>query len=83
MVRIDNVDYDELKNLIKSQTTSSSGQPVVIPGQHASVTREFEEGFFQELTSQHDRVELFVRSKADEIERRLGPWSIERDVDPS
>lgn len=66
-----NVDYDELKNLIKSQTTTSPGQARVIPGQHASVTREFEEGFFQELTSQHDRVELFVRSKADEFERRL------------
>lgn len=43
---------------------------------------KFEEFFFNELSDQHDRVDLFVTSKADEISRRLGqsavPIAIER-----
>lgn len=33
---------------------------------------KFEQAFFNELSNQHDRVDLFVNSKADEISRRLG-----------
>ncbi|RDW91344.1 SPX-containing protein [Coleophoma crateriformis] len=66
-----NVDYNELKNLIKVNTTKNQGQAVAIPGQADTALGKFEAAFFTELAQQHDRVDLFVKSKADEISRRL------------
>ncbi|EHL00052.1 hypothetical protein M7I_4134 [Glarea lozoyensis 74030] len=66
-----NVDYDALKHLIKTNTTRDAGQAVAIPGQVDTALQRFEAQFFNELSNQHDRVGLFVRSKADEIDRRL------------
>lgn len=67
----DNVDYNELKNLIKVHTTKDQGQGVAIPGQGDTALQMFEDLFFNELSNQHDRVDLFVKCKADEISRRL------------
>ena len=67
----DNVDYDELKNLIKANTTKDQAQAIAIPGQEDPRLEKFETSFFNELSNQHDRVDLFVKSKADEISRRL------------
>lgn len=69
--RADNVDYDELKLLIKRNTTRQSGQAITVPGQTDMGLEKFEHDFYNELCIQHDRVDLFVRSKADEIGRRL------------
>lgn len=66
-----NVDYNELKNLIKVNTTKDQGQGIAIPGQADPSLTKFAEQFFNELYNQHDRVDLFVKSKADEIKRRL------------
>ncbi|KAG9234377.1 hypothetical protein BJ875DRAFT_15688 [Amylocarpus encephaloides] len=66
-----NVDYDALKHLIKANTTRDAGQAVAIPGQVDTTLQRFEDRFFNELSNQHDRAGLFVRSKADEITRRL------------
>lgn len=66
-----NVDYNELKNLIKVNTTRDQAQAIAIPGQENTKLQIFEDSFYNELSNQHDRVDLFVRSKADEIERRL------------
>ncbi|KAK0106960.1 hypothetical protein ONS95_003675 [Cadophora gregata] len=66
-----NVDYDELKNLIKINTIKDQGQAIAIPGQEDPRLEKFETAFFNELSNQHDRVDLFVKSKADEISRRL------------
>ncbi|PVH80626.1 SPX-domain-containing protein [Cadophora sp. DSE1049] len=66
-----NVDYDELKNLIKANTTKDQAQAIAIPGQEDPRLEKFETSFFNELSNQHDRVDLFVKSKADEISRRL------------
>ncbi|TVY88260.1 Uncharacterized protein LAWI1_G006324, partial [Lachnellula willkommii] len=66
-----NVDYNALKHLLKVNTTKNQGQAVAIPGHVDSALDRFEEKFFEELYNQHDRVELFVSSKADEISRRL------------
>lgn len=71
MPAIDNVDYNELKNLIKVNTTKDQAQAIAIPGQTDPVLQKFEAEFFNELANQHDRVDLFVKSKADEIGRRL------------
>lgn len=71
MTLTDNVDYDELKNLIKANTTKDQAQAIAIPGQEDPRLEKFETSFFNELSNQHDRVDLFVKSKADEISRRL------------
>lgn len=68
---LDDVDYDELKNLIKVHTTKYEGQANAIPEQSDIASKEFEDFFFNELSNQHDCVDLFVKSKADEISRRL------------
>lgn len=73
----DNVDYNELKNLIKVNTTRDQGQAISIPGQADTALRKFEDQFFNELSNQHDRVDLFVKSKADEITRRLRKHSLQ------
>ncbi|EAT87592.2 hypothetical protein SNOG_05201 [Parastagonospora nodorum SN15] len=67
----DNIDYDYLKDLIKHQTTPGTNKAVSIPGQGESSERAFGETFLQVLQAQHDRINLFVRSKSGEIERRL------------
>lgn len=67
----DNVDYNELKNLIKANTTKDQAKAIAIPGQVDSQLERFEALFFNELSNQHDRVDLFVKSKADEVHRRL------------
>ncbi|MCJ1297312.1 hypothetical protein MMC08_000098 [Hypocenomyce scalaris] len=64
-----NVDYNELKNLIKVHTTKD--QAIAIPGPDDTRLKRFEEMLFLELSNQHDQVDLFVRSKAGEIGRRL------------
>lgn len=66
-----NVDYNELKNLIKVNTTKDQGQAIAIPGHVDIALARFEAAFFDELSNQHDRVGLFVSSKADEVARRL------------
>ncbi|KAG0646019.1 hypothetical protein D0Z07_7749 [Hyphodiscus hymeniophilus] len=66
-----NVDYNELKNLIKVHTTKDQGQAIAIPGHADLALAKFEYSFFNELSNQHDRVDLFVSSKAAEVGRRL------------
>lgn len=66
-----NVDYDYLKDLIKHQTTSGSSKAVSIPGQGKTTERAFGDTFYKALKAQHDRINLFIRSKTGEIERRL------------
>lgn len=67
----DNIDYDSLKDLIKHQTTPGTNRAVSIPGQGESTERAFRETFLHILNEQHDRINLFIRSKSGEIERRL------------
>jgi len=44
---------------------------MAIPGQKDMALQRFEDSFFEELAMQHDRVNLFVTSKASEISYRL------------
>jgi hypothetical protein len=57
--------------LIKHQTTPGTNKAVSIPGQGESSERAFGDAFLRVLQAQHDRINLFVRSKSGEIERRL------------
>jgi hypothetical protein len=68
---LDNIEYDKLKNLIKVHTTDVQGQTIAIPEQGGVASKNFEELFFNELSDQHNCADLFVKSKADEIRRRL------------
>jgi SPX domain protein involved in polyphosphate accumulation len=67
-----NLDYNSLKHEIKTHTTRNQATAIAIPGQQDHALRKFEDGLYLELCRQHDRVGLFVNSKADEISRRLG-----------
>jgi hypothetical protein len=67
-----NLDYNSLKHEIKTHTTRNQATAIAIPGQQDHALRKFEDGLYLELCRQHDRVSLFVNSKADEISRRLG-----------
>ena len=71
--RLDNVDYNDLKRLIKVRTTRGQGEALSIPGHgnEAKALKAFEHEFYRELADQHQRVDLFVHSKAGEISRRL------------
>ena len=67
-----NVDYNSLKHQIKTHTTKDQAAvAIAIPGHQDQHLRRFEDAFYSELRLQHDRVGLFVTSKADEISRRL------------
>ena len=70
----DNIDYNDIKRLIKLHTTNTHAQPTPIPGKAKSTDRSFEHDLEDELRSQHQRIDLFVQSKAGEIARRLGRW---------
>lgn len=68
----DNLDYNSLKNEIKAHTTRDQATAIAIPGREDTALHKFEDGLYLELCRQHDRVDLFITSKADEISRRLG-----------
>ncbi|KAI0179326.1 hypothetical protein GGR52DRAFT_570211 [Hypoxylon sp. FL1284] len=66
-----NIDYNSLKHQIKTHTSKDQATAIAIPGQQDHALKKFEDAFYLELCSQHNRVGLFVTSKADEIARRL------------
>lgn len=67
----DNVDYNRLKNVIKVNTTRDQARALAIPGQADTALEKFEDLFFEDLCIEHDRPDLFVKSKVDEINCRL------------
>jgi SPX domain protein involved in polyphosphate accumulation len=67
----DNIDYNSLKHHIKARTTKDQATAIAIPGRPNTALAKFEDEFYSELCRQHDRVDLFVASKADELARRL------------
>ena len=73
LTRIDNVDYNDIKHLIKARTTKGQATAISIPGHgdENAALEEFEEQLYVEFEDQHQRINLFVKSKAGEIQRRL------------
>jgi SPX domain protein involved in polyphosphate accumulation len=67
-----NLDYNSIKHEIKMHTTRDQATAMAIPGQKDEALSRFEDGLYMELGRQHERLQLFVSSKADEISRRLG-----------
>lgn len=68
----DNIDYDDIKHFIKENTTPGQGKTISVPGRGEDKVAEFENALFHILQDQHQRIDLFVKSKAGEIQRRLG-----------
>lgn len=66
-----NIDYDDIKQLIKERTTPGKGKTISVPGRGDDKLAELEVTLFDILSDQHTRIDLFVRSKAGEIQRRL------------
>lgn len=66
-----NLDYNSLKHEIKMHTTRDQATAMAIPGYEDPALAKFENALFAELCRQHDRVDLFVSSKADEVLRRM------------
>ncbi|KAI5462536.1 SPX domain-containing protein [Mariannaea sp. PMI_226] len=66
-----NLDYNSLKHEIKVHTTRDQATAMAIPGHQDEALSKFEDGLYLELANQHERLHLFVSSKADEISRRL------------
>ncbi|KAM0557150.1 hypothetical protein ACHAPJ_005413 [Fusarium lateritium] len=66
-----NLDYNSLKHEIKMHTTRDQATAMVIPGHKDEALSRFEDALYTELGRQHERLHLFVSSKADEISRRL------------
>lgn len=71
---LDNIDYNDIKHLIKVHTTKGQAEAIAIPGKdnEAKALQKFEDELYVELREQHQRIDLFVQSKSGEITRRLG-----------
>lgn len=72
MSHADNIDYDDIKHFIKERTTPGQGKSVAVPGRGDDKANDFENDLFTILEEQHHRIDLFVKSKAREIQHRLG-----------
>jgi hypothetical protein len=74
----DNVDYNDIKQLIKERTTKDKVQAISIPGQEHRdpIQAEFERQLYTILAEQHQRIDDFVSCKSGEIHRRLSWFSL-------
>jgi hypothetical protein len=72
-VNTDNLDYNEIKHLIKDKTTQTETRAISIgaPKNAGNELDDFGKELYAELVRQHDRINLFVKSKYGEIQRRL------------
>ena len=70
---LDNVDYNEIKKIIKQETSFKTPQSITIPGHDIDsiLSEGFEQELYDLLREEHERVELFCKSKTGEIRRRL------------
>ncbi|KAL9131772.1 MAG: hypothetical protein Q9217_000377 [Psora testacea] len=70
---INNVDYNDLKHLIKVHTSNDPSHPQIIPAgdNEVKAAQQFEQELYVELERQHERVNEFVQVKAGELSRRL------------
>lgn len=66
-----NIDYDEIKKVIRKRTSAGNGESVSVPGRGDEKLLQFETELSDIFTQQHERINLFVKSKAGEIKRRL------------
>lgn len=56
-------------------TTKDQATAIAIPWRGNVALTKFEDEFYRELCQQYDRVDLFVKGKTGELERRLREFS--------
>lgn len=68
-----NLDYDNVKKLIKYATTKGTAQAIKIPGRGSDdqLAEGAEQDLYLALCEELDRVELYCKTKYGEIQRRL------------
>lgn len=66
-----NLNYNELKQLIKQRTSAGAPSPVPIPGQSDHRWSLLEDELYSILKEQYEHIAMFLCSKYGEIERRL------------
>ena len=66
-----NVNYNQIKHLIKVRTSAGPAVPVSIPSAGVGRWHDLENELYDVLKQEYDNVALFLRSKQGEIERRL------------
>lgn len=76
----DNLDYGNIKKLIKEQTTPGKGKAISVPGHAADIAEDFEDQLLLVFYQEHERVSRFVKSKWYEINSRLGRFATVRRI---
>ena len=66
-----NLNYNGIKNVIRTSTSSNHGGPVNIPQQGKSRWDDLDKDLVQIFRDQYDNISLFLRMKQGEIDRRL------------
>jgi len=68
-----NVDYQDVKHIIKARTSTEQARPLSIPGQGADIKerQDLEDELFAKLQEEHGNANDFVKSKHGEIQQRL------------
>lgn len=61
--------------MIKECTSTGKGKAIDIPGQGDDTSVHGEKRLFNALVSERERVELFVKSKSNEIQGRLSKFN--------
>lgn len=61
-----------MKHLIKDCTSTGKGKAIDVPGQGEDTKTNAEKRLYAVLVSEYERVGLFVKSKSNEIQGRLG-----------
>ena len=76
-----NVDYNDIKRLIKVRTTKDQAMAIAVPGHDGEykALQAFEDELYSELREQHQRVALFIKSKSGELSRKLA--ALEKHVE--
>lgn len=69
--RAHNIDYDEIKRFIKTRTSPGKNESIAVPGCEHEKLAEFDRELSEVFIQQHERINLFVKSKVGEIKRRL------------
>ncbi len=76
-----NLNYNQLKHLIKVRTSTGASVPVSIPSSSKSRWHDLENELYNVIKQEYEKVALFLRSKQGEVERRLS--HLEKQVQAS
>jgi hypothetical protein len=72
-IAVENIEYDEIKRLIKAKTTGSDGNPIPLPptGEDAVRVDQLRNEAYEKLVNEHQRLGFFWKAHATEVLLRL------------